>query len=154
MEESYSLPLSASPGFSSPPSSGMYNLSSGCFGPAQPREASGLVSILAGKRSLFTSHGTRCQSDSILVRSHTPLSEVAWGLLLPRLSGRVFRLTVCECVQDPKMDAACFHGVSVPGRSCSTFVWSMAGCRTWTWAPGGSRPQCSHLYTLQGETHV
>lgn len=39
--------------------------------------------------------------------------------------------------------------VSVLGRFCSTSVWSMGGCKTWTWAPGGSTPLCSHLYTLK-----
>lgn len=44
--------------------------------------------------------------------------------------------------------------VSVLGRFCSTSVWSMHGCKTWTWAPGGSMPLCSHLYTLQDTQKV
>lgn len=44
--------------------------------------------------------------------------------------------------------------LSVPGRSCSTFAGNTAGCRTWTWAPGGSRPLCSHLCTLPEGRHT
>lgn len=66
--------LSVSPGFSSPPSSGMYNS-------AWPGEAPGSGWILAGKGSLLTVTGP-CQSDSIPVKCHTPLIEVVWELLL------------------------------------------------------------------------
>ncbi len=48
-----------------------------------------------------------------------------------------------ECVRERERE------VSVLGRFCSTSVWSMRGCKIWTWAPGGSMPLCSHLYTLQ-----
>lgn len=128
----------------------MYKLMSGCFSPARPEEASGLVwpGLDSGwKKVPLTSYrtGSASQLDLTLLwqRQREGCCYTAqW---------EGFRLTVCECVQDPKVDAVCvFRGVSVPGRSCSTFVWNMAGCRTWTWAPGGSRPQCSHLYTLQG----
>lgn len=146
MEGSYSLPLSVSPAFSSPPSSGMYKS-------ARPGEARGQGWILAGKRSPSTFNGTRCQSGSVPVRFHTPLTEGVWGLLWKgSVGGFSGLLWVCTGPKDGRCE---FHGVqvSVPGRSCSTFAWNMAGCRTWTWAPGGSRPQCSHLYTLQrGQT--
>lgn len=41
-----------------------------------------------------------------------------------------------------------FPWVNVLGRSYSTSVWSMLDCRTWTSAPVGNKPLCSHLCTL------
>lgn len=138
MEGSYSLPLSCLSRFQQP--SLQWNVKT----QLGPGEASG---FFAGKRKgpSLTVTGPVRQTASQL-RSHTPLIEAVWGLLLQGSVGdtvSVYR-TQRSCCE--------LHGVqvSVPGRSCSTFVWNMAGCRTWTWAPGGSRPQCSHLYTLQG----
>lgn len=109
-----------------------------------------LVWILAGKKVPLNSYRTRCQSDRGPGRAHTPLTEELRGLLLQGSVGG-FSGLLCVCA-GPKDGYCEFHGVqvSVPGKSCSTFAWNRAGCRTWTWAPGGSRPQCSHLYTLQG----
>lgn len=76
--ESYSLPLCLSPGFSSPPSSGMYKLSSDCFGPARPGEMS-----RPGPPSWqFWDQVSVGQRRTATGRTHTPPTELAWGLLL------------------------------------------------------------------------
>lgn len=105
------------------------------------------------KTGPFNSYRTRCQSDSFPVRSHSPLIEVVWGLLLQGSVGGSSGLLWVRTGPKDGCCNLCGPQVSVPGRSCSTFAWNMAGCRTWTWAPGGSRPQCSHLYTLQENKH-